>query len=41
MTNLDNFIECTNVEDANKVDLEKYTFVGFRHEFYVFKVRQR
>ena len=41
MVEVDNFVECTNLEEANRVDLSKYTFIGFRRDCYAFKVRQR
>ena len=38
---LQNFVECDTVDEANKVDLSIYTFVGLKKESYVFKVRQK
>jgi len=37
-----NFIECGNVEHANKIDLDKYTFVTYdsNRGLYIFKIRQ-
>ena len=37
----ENFVECESVEMANKVDLEVYTFIGFKKDLYCFKIRQR
>ena len=39
MVEYDNFVECINVAEANNVDLTKYTFVGLKHDTYVFKIR--
>jgi len=38
---LNNFIECNNVDSANAVDLSVYTFVKYndRTGVYVFKLR--
>jgi len=38
---MENFIECDNVQQANQVNLDVYTFVGLKGETYVFKIRQR
>jgi len=42
INNLPNFIECFNVEEANRVDLDKYTFIryGETRNVYIFKIRQ-
>lgn len=37
-----NFVECETADQANRVDLKDYTFVGLRSEkYYVFKIRER
>lgn len=36
-----NFLEVESVEEANQVDLTKYSFIGIRQDKYVFKIRQR
>ena len=36
-----NFIEVETEQDANLIDLTKYTFIGLKGECYCFKVRQR
>lgn len=36
-----NFVECGTVDSANTIDLLVYTFIGFRHDNYCFKVRQK
>ena len=38
---LPNFIEVDNVVEANKIDLEVYTFVGWEKGIYCFKIRQK
>lgn len=40
-TGFNNFIECATIEEANLIDLTAYTFLGFRKDMYVFKIRQR
>jgi hypothetical protein len=37
-----NFIECDTVEEANKLDLDIYTFVKFSEtrQKYIFKIRE-
>jgi hypothetical protein len=37
-----NFIECDTVEEANKLDLDIYTFVKFseKRQKYIFKIRE-
>jgi len=41
MTNKENFMECETVEEANKISLEEYVFIGLRDDKYCFKIRQR
>lgn len=36
-----NFLEIEDVEVANTVDLSVYSFVGLKHNFFVFKLRSR
>lgn len=38
-----NFVECDSIEEANKVDLQKYTFVTFSEtrQKYIFKRRSK
>jgi len=40
---MQNFVECETVEQANQVDLTKYTFVRFSdsRDKYIFKKRER
>jgi hypothetical protein len=39
---MENFKECRTVEEANKVDLDKYTFVRATEDGrYIFKIRER
>ncbi len=37
-----NFIECDTVEEANKLDLDIYTFIRFSEsrQKYIFKIRE-
>ena len=40
---MNNFIECSTIEDANKVDLDYYTFmerVSAEKGLYCFKIRE-
>jgi hypothetical protein len=41
--NYPNFIECLTVEEANQIDLEKYTFIRYsdNRNVYIFKIRQQ
>ena len=36
-----NFVECSTVEEANKINLKEYSFIGLKKNVYVFKVRQK
>lgn len=41
-----NFVECKTVEEANSVDLDKYTFIDWKENaygtrVYLFKIRQK
>ncbi len=38
-----NFIECDTVEEANRIDLEIYSFVRFSEsrQKYIFKIREK
>lgn len=36
-----NFIEVESVEEANKVDLKVYSFLGLKKDLYCFKKRTR
>jgi len=39
---MENFIECSTIEEANKLDLEIYTFIKFSEsrQKYIFKLRE-
>lgn len=34
-----NFIECEDVGEANKIDMDKFSFIGLKKDKYCFKRR--